>query len=447
MPDFNHKRLRPVAMVDGNTNAQYLGYVQNVVAGQALAELIYLDTIPEGFTPQDEPPVEDVPEEVTLAEALEVNVPLPVENGFPSPAADAVQGEMEAEELGYREFYAHMFRMDPRFVYNNPVFPMGPNCARDPENPNRIIAQANGYCFYHQGLITVKKLLNVRQDVNFHTGNITFVGDIAVHGDVYPGFSLTGSNILVKGRVDGGSIKAKGNVAIEGGIKAAPTALVRAGGTVRLSYCERAKIITPGNLIIDGNCMHSELYVGGSLIVRGRLQGGSVHANGLVYAKNQIGDEKGAPTKLSLGYNPTEFLHLKELDTMQEEQNQRIHYYTSRSRKGPHFAAECAPFLELAQRKLAVIKEFQHAAWRRFTTDIRKAARNKVVAPGYVYPGVEISIGRAYHKVVDEQRDIFYCLHEDEIVYGFPALAKDYAFPSREEGKDSGPEENETGTS
>ena len=42
------------------------------------------------------------------------------------------------------------------------------------------IAAAKGYVFYLNGKITVKTLLNVRQDVSFQTGNIFFVGDMAV---------------------------------------------------------------------------------------------------------------------------------------------------------------------------------------------------------------------------------------------------------------------------
>lgn len=435
MPDFNHKRLRPVVMADGNVNAHFLGYVQSVVAGQVLAELIPLETLPEGCTPQDGPSgllscALPAPEEV--ARAVGASVPLPVAGGYPSP--ETVSGRMDVEENNYKNFHKSMFTPDPRFVYNQPVFPMGPNCGRDPGNPMRIVALTNGYCFYHQGLITVKKLLNVRQDVNFRTGNIFFAGDIVAHGDVCPGFTLTGSNILVKGRVDGGTLKAGGAVAVKGGIKAAPKAMIRAGGTVRLAYCERATVITPGNLIIDGNCVHSDLYVGGSVIIKGRLLGGNAHANGLIYAADRIGDEKGAVTRLSLGYNPLEYLELQELQTQREEQERLLRYHTSHARKGPHFAAEVAKFQEVAAQKLDVIREFSLTAWKRFTEDMRKASRNRVVAPGDVFPGVEISIGRAYLKVVDKQFDVFFCLNEDEVVYGHPALSKNHALARERKG-------------
>ncbi len=451
MPDFNHKRLRPVPMADGNTAMHYLGYVQNVVAGQVLAELEYLDAIPEGFAAQDEPcdaapeglsgqgeshgGVPDAsPAEDPGSENTDGHLPIPARNGYPEMEDSAET--FEQEEQGYWNFLQNLRTLDGRFIFNKPIFPLGPNCGRDPQNPNRIIALASGYCFYHQGLITVKKLLNVRQDVDFHTGNITFVGDIVVHGDVNPGFSVTGGSILVRGRLIGGTIKARGNVVVESGVKGSPTASIRAGYTIRIASSEQATIITPGNLIIDGNSLHSNLFVGGSLIVKDRLQGGSVHAGGIVYVKEKLGHSQGAQTAITLGYNPIAFLRVQEIAAMQQEQKHILDNATKQARKSRHFADEVAPYQELATRKLAILERMRTAGWRKLTTDLRKAGKARVIVPGSVYPGVEISIGRASHKVIDEQRDVFYSLHEEEVVHGFPAILKNWSPASPAGGED-----------
>ncbi|MDR3074209.1 MAG: FapA family protein, partial [Deltaproteobacteria bacterium] len=416
-PDFNHTAIRPAAMADGTTHDRYLGFVQSVVAGQTLAELIYLDSLPEGVAARD-----DAQPEIAEKSGGE---------------ARAAQKLAPAENPWYKAFLMGLHDIDPRFVYNTPVFPLGPNCARDTNKPNRISALINGFCFYHQGLITVKRMLNVRQDVNFRTGNIIFASDILVHGDVYPGFRLTGNNIRVKGRIDGGVLRAGASVVAESVVKGAPTALIDAKGTVRVASCEQARIITPGNCIIDGNCMYSELFVGGSLIVKGRLQGGVAHAGGLVYVKNQLGDSRGVATRLCLGYAPEDVLSLQTLNAMQEDQSQKLQDHTSRARKGPQFAAEAAPYQELATAKLEIIKTLQRAARRKMSADPRGAEHLRVIVPGAVYPGVEISIGRAYSKIIDECRNVFFRLNEDEIESGFPALAKGHAFAARTE-RDAG---------
>ena len=415
MPDFNHKRIRPVPMVDGNTIAHYLGYVQNVVSGQVMAELVYLDSIPEGLHAQDNPAGTGAGQ--NTASRLEMDHPERKNN----------TASVEEEEQGYWDFLQNINGIDPRFVYENPIFPVGPNCGRSPDSPNRIIALANGYGFYHQGLITIKKLLNVRQDVNFHTGSITFAGDIVVHGNVYPGFSLSGSSLLIKGRLDGGMVKARGNVVTEAGIKGAPTASIRAGLTARLASCERATIITPGNLVVDGSVIHSELFVGGALIIKGRLQGGNAHVGGVVYVKEQIGNMQEAPTRLYLGRNPLTFLRLQEIADMVRKQEQIQANLAKQALKGPLFAKEVAPGQELATRKLEILRQMFAEGQHAYAEGSRKTIRNaRVIVPGTAYPGTEISIGEEVYKVLDKQQDVFYALHEGKIVHGFPAITKNW---------------------
>ena len=127
----------------GDTDCYNLGYVQNVVKGQILAELVPL---------------------------AEVEEPL------------------------------------PRFILKEAVLPQGANTRIDPAHPQYLLADANGYVFYYQDKIVVKRLLNVRTDVSFQTGNIFFVGDTVVHKDVKAGFSVQANNVLVHGIVEGGEV-------------------------------------------------------------------------------------------------------------------------------------------------------------------------------------------------------------------------------------------------
>ncbi len=91
--------------------------------------------------------------------------------------------------------------------------------AINPQNKNQIIATANGYVFYFEGKIAVKTVLNVRRDVDFHTRNVYFVGDLIVHGTVRSGFEVKGHNVRIKGKVEAAKVYAGGSILIEGGIK------------------------------------------------------------------------------------------------------------------------------------------------------------------------------------------------------------------------------------
>lgn len=337
-PEFRHEKLGPRFMADGAQTPYYLGYVQNVVAGQVLAELINLDEHPE-FT-----------------------------------------------------------QCDPRYVYSEPVFPCGPNCSPHPENASRIIATENGYCFYYDGVITVKKLLNIRRDVSFHTGNVLFVGDVVAHGDINPGFAVQGRNVLVKGMVEASHITASGDVACERGVKGGDQTVIYSTGNVKLRFCENAKIIAHGNVEIDGDCVHSLLYVGGSLLIKGRLQGGRVVNRKLVFVQEQIGGQ-GASTEIIMGYDPLDYHRLitleKDLKTLREHEIT----FEEMLRNEPQLREIMQCKLELLTKKITLKRRERQQVWERFGNDEKSLTTCQVICPGIIQPGLDLSFGESFRSV------------------------------------------------
>ncbi|MDR2488804.1 MAG: FapA family protein [Desulfovibrio sp.] len=378
-PDFSHVRLTPSEEGDGTANPHYLGYVQNVIAGQVLAESVDLEQFP------------DMP-------------------------------------------------CDPRFIYPERHLPVGPNCEFHRENPDRIVAAANGYVFYHNGLISVKKLLNVRGDVGFRTGNILFVGDLAIHGDVLTDFSIRANNVLVKGHIESAKVKAVGDLVCLSGIKGAnpsmvedepiqsadadgliPSTLIEAGGNVRLPFCEHVQIRAGGNLIIDGSCLHSTLYVGGSLIIKGRLQGGAVYANNVVYVEGQFGSDYTSTTKVMMGYNPFDFLTMQKLESQIAYLKNTVTYFEKMAARNAVMEQEYRPRVHLMARKLKIAHAKRTALWGRFSVDEQNAPKCRVIVPGKVMPGCEIGIAKAFYKTHDMGSNLSFSLVDDEIVSKSPA--------------------------
>jgi len=373
-PDFSHINRAPVESTDGNIDLRFLGYVQNVVSGQVLAEIIDLGAHPE-------------------------------------------------------------IKADPRFLYPEKRLPIGPNCAPHKENPDKIVATANGYVFYHNGLITVKKLLNVRGNVGFHTGNIFFVGDLAAHGDVQTGFAIQAGNVLVKGHIESAKVKGVGDVVCLAGIKGnntsevvedpqeadetqthMPSTLVEAGGNLRLPFCEHVQLRARGNIIIDGSCVHSTLYVGGNLVVKGRLHGGAVYANGLVYVEGQLGADHTVPTKIMMGYAPFDFLALQKLEHQIAHFKDRLAFFERMAQRNQVMEQEYALRIELTTMKLNIFRERHRALWRKFAVDEANASKCRVVVPGKVMPGCEIGIARSFLKTTYMEYDTTFKLVGDEIV-------------------------------
>ncbi len=372
-PDFSHVRLTPAEGADGAIDPHYLGYVQNVVAGQVLAEIIDLEQFPD-------------------------------------------------------------IQRDPRFIYRERHLPIGPNCALHKENPDRIVAAANGYVFYHDGLISVKKLLNVRGNVGFHTGNILFVGDVAVHGNVLTNFAVQARNVLVKGHIESAKVKAVEDLVCLSGVKGAntsavddapvkitdsegtlPSTLLEAGGNIRLPFCEHVQIRAKGNVIIDGSCLHSTLYVGGNLVVKGRLQGGAVYANKLVYVEGQLGSDYSTVTKVLMGYDPFNFLATQKLESQIAYLKDKLAYFEKMAARNHVMEQEYRPRIDLIARKLKIAHGKRNALWRKFAVDEQNAAKCRIIVPGKIMPGCELGIARAFHKTHSMESNLTFTLVDEEI--------------------------------
>ncbi|MDR1946905.1 MAG: FapA family protein [Desulfovibrio sp.] len=371
-PDFNHTHRAPVQEPDGTVNPRYLGYVQNVVRGQILAELMDLQS-------------------------------------FPAKSRD------------------------PRFIYEERHLPIGPNCAPHAGNPNKIVATANGYVFYNNGLISVKKLLNIRGDLCFATGNVFYVGETAVHGDIQTGFALHADKVLVKGHIGRSRVKADGDILCLKGIRggettesdpheekieeetAEPVALLDAGGNLRLRFCEHAQIRAGGNVIIEESCVHSTLYVGGNLLIKGRLQGGTVVSDGLIYVGDRMGSDFGETTRVVMGYDPFDYLQLHENSdkiAYLEDRKAFFEYMYTRKKDVNNEYEEC---IRLVKQILKAIIRKNRELWDNFEVEGAPASTCRLVVNGKVMPGCEIYIGKNCLKTQYMDSNLTFLLENGEV--------------------------------
>ena len=231
-PDLHHLNLKPCSEIAeaSGSNLYNLGYVQNVIKGQVLAEVV------------------------------------PLSEAGPNP--------------------------DPRFILESSEPPLGFNTVVDPAHPQYILAAVNGYVFYSEGRITVKHLLNVRQDVSFQTGNIHFVGDMCVHGSVRAGFSVHANNVRIMGMVEGGSVDARQDLVIDVGARGGTGehCVLEARGKILSPFLEKVEVRSRSHVITEKYCLYCTAYVGGNLVVRESLYGTTANAYGSVFVGKQLGD-------------------------------------------------------------------------------------------------------------------------------------------------------------
>ena len=254
-PDFDHLNRKPDenAIKKNSMDLFNLGYVQNVIKGQILAQIVPLDSL-------DSPP-------------------------------------------------------NPRFILNTVDFPAGQNTYIDPEYPQYLLAAANGYVFYNEGRITVKSLLNVRQDISFHTGNINFVGDMAVFGAVRSGFSILGNNVRIQGLVEGGIAHSASNMLVDGGVRGniCDHCLVDSGGKLLINFIEKAEARAKGNIVVNKYCLYCTVYAGNNMLVKEQLYGGTINVFSSIYVGKQLGNKAGISTSIFIGYAPLLIRRMEKL--------------------------------------------------------------------------------------------------------------------------------------
>ena len=364
-PDFDHHRLSPLERSDGSVDHYNLGYVQNVVASQVLAEFLPLD-----------------PDQGNAAGANE------------------------------------------RFVFDEPVFPAGSGVRPDPDNPARLLAARNGYVYYDEaGRIAVKGLLNVRRDVDFNTGNVAFVGNLVVHGGVRSGFRVRAVDVRVKDTVEGARITALGDVVCLSGVKGGGEARIRANGSVKAAFAENATLVARENVLIEGAAMHNSIFAGNKLVVKGRVTGGEIHCLRYAYIGDRLGGGIGATTRVVAGYDPMLLYSDRKLNERIKELNEELAELRIEAAKSEVHASELAGPLETAGKTLQALLARKVTVWERIkATETLDTCR--IMVEGVVKPGVEISIGPAYLKVDEELKDVCFTFLDNEIRMQSPAVKK-----------------------
>ncbi len=361
-PDFDHTVLAPRERKDGSVDHQDLSYVQNVVQAQVLAEWVEVD-----------------------------------------PAEEA--------------------NLESRFLASEIRDVVGDKCYLNPANPAQILAGANGYVFYLDGLITVKTLLNIRRNVDYHTGNIPFVGSLVVHGSVRTGFKVRAKTVRIKDVVEGATVSAMISVVCEAGIKGSGRALLEAGRTIKVPFCENSTLKARNNVVVNGACMHSNIFAGRKFASKGRVTGGSICCYEYAYIGDQLGGGIGAQTQVMVGYDPMLLYVDQRFNDQIFQIKESIKDKQTLLGKDDELDLELNEKIAVLQGRLGLLYERKSRVWDKISaTEILDSSR--VMVQGRVHPGVEISIGPAWLKVDDYLEDVYFYLEDMEIKIGSPALKK-----------------------
>jgi uncharacterized protein (DUF342 family) len=171
--------------------------------------------------------------------------------------------------------------------------------------------------------VVVEAVLRVKE-VDLASGNIYFDGTVQVEGDVNQNMKVQATgDIFVDGTVEGGALRAKGNVRVKGGIIAAST--VDAGGSISARFAEGSSLSAGTIIALDDASLDSTLIAANQILIgaknpqRGRLVGGVATAK-LLLRVPILGSDKSALTKVVLGYDADLEARFKQLEQRLEQE-------------------------------------------------------------------------------------------------------------------------------
>lgn len=280
--------------------------------------------------------------------------------------------------------------------------PMGRN-TKLTEDGSALTAACMGHVEFSGRGFQVNPVLDIAENVDYSTGDINFLGDVHIHGDVCSGFDVraTGS-IVVDGVVGASTIESGGNLTLVKGVQGNEQAVIRSHRGIFAKFLENSRVYAKENLMAD--CiLNCQVYSDGEIVAcsgRGVIIGGSIRAAHGINARI-MGSRTECLTYVSVGGMPcedSEYENLAEEVWKLEEELER----TADQPEGKAKASRMSKLREKIQADQARMEQFQQDLNRIKDGDQEKGAGR--VEFGVAYTGTVIRIGEAVLRLEKEER-------------------------------------------
>lgn len=279
-----------------------------------------------------------------------------------------------------------------------------------------IVAQSEGYLLSESGRLSVQPELIIKGDLDYHAGNLDFVGSIKVLGDVMPNFRVTArKSIEIRGMVRGENILVarNGDVTVSGYIYGGPESKVMASGSFFATVLQEVNAEARGDMTIKKESVDSILRVGGALLLpEGSLMGGVAHVVRGVEAK-RIGNEAGQPTHIVLCNSVEATMDYEQIVRQIDEHEHAVEII--KSHLGPLLSnPDRIQFLNQPLRskmeallgKLKNVVRSREELQRKRQEMLLKSTNDLVLKVNFrkkLYPGVIVMVGKNRLEIKDEK--------------------------------------------
>lgn len=185
------------------------------------------------------------------------------------------------------------------------VVPKGKNTQISADG-KRLEAALAGHVEFQTPNFHVRPLMEIPGNVDSSVGNINFLGDVRIYGDICSGFMVRAmGSITVDGVVEACTVEAGGDLVVSGGVQGDNQAVIRAQRNIFAKFIENSCVYVKDSLHAD--CLiNCDVYCDGEVEVRsGRMTviGGTLRAARSVSA-GTVGSRAECRTEVFLGGQP-----------------------------------------------------------------------------------------------------------------------------------------------
>ena len=264
----------------------------------------------------------------------------------------------------------------------------------------------------HNTITVVTEYIH-KGDVTVARGDIVFVRDVAITGDVMEGAAVrAGGNVRVVGHVGAATIEAGGKITVSQGIAGGGRGLVSAGGDVDAAFAENAVIRAGGDVIIRKGVLSSDISASGSVTCtqgKGYIIGGITRAGRLIEVR-RLGAPTAIETQVMVGLD---WALLERREELRGRMNWTVEMIAKSDRVlGPltsedqltRFPPDIRSNIAKAIKQRAVLgdhlKEL-HAEVNAVQADLAASPPGIIKVSGEAYLGVKVRAGDAQMTIAD----------------------------------------------
>lgn len=123
---------------------------------------------------------------------------------------------------------------------------------------DKIYSEIDGTFKENDEILKVESCLRIHSDIDYHTGNIDYKGDIEINGTVREGFDVSSQgDIFVNGCIEPSNITAANNIFVKEGLLGSEETTITCEGSLYSNHIENAYIKTKGAVNVRNCMVHS----------------------------------------------------------------------------------------------------------------------------------------------------------------------------------------------